>query len=265
MPAPRRSRASRRRRRRPEVTGARPAARRRPRHRARTAGRPHARTSSRHADRAEDLVERDRTPGGRSGRSCRQLALPARQDELAALELGVERLPLEVVGDARGRHRRGCEALIGEQLEPSAPRPARVAAAQAAWRAKTGPRPSSSIIPRATSSWYSTATAGVHGVWPSRRSCGGLRDRDRSVASGRSPGGPAALRDGRESPFRALPSSSSGSRRRRRRGPRRPLERHRAETRDAVDEEERVRRNRASHCGQLTDRVRDARWTSRCG
>ena len=50
--------------------------------------------------------------------------------------------------------------------KPSASSPARVAAAQAAWRAKTPAGVSASINARPASTWYITATAGVHGVWP---------------------------------------------------------------------------------------------------
>ncbi len=69
------------------------------------------------ADRAEDLLERDRAEVAEPEDLAGQLALPAGEHDTAPLDLGVERLPVEVVGHDGGGDRARRDARIGEQLE----------------------------------------------------------------------------------------------------------------------------------------------------
>ena len=106
------------------------------------------------AHRAEDLLERDRAEMAQPEDLAGQLALAAGQDEAAALELAVERLPVEVVGDERRGDRLRRVARVGEQLEARGrSRPARDAAAHASWRAKTCSAPSAAISRIPSSTW----------------------------------------------------------------------------------------------------------------
>ena len=70
----------------------------------RRSGRPcSSATISSDADRAEDLLDRDRAEVAEPEDLAGQLALAAGEDDAAALDLAVERLPVEAVGDAARR------------------------------------------------------------------------------------------------------------------------------------------------------------------
>ena len=60
---------------------------------------------------------------------------------------------------------RDATSSAASSSNPMARRPARVIAWQAAWRVNT-PSPSACISRSPSSTWYMTATAGVHGVSP---------------------------------------------------------------------------------------------------
>ena len=70
------------------------------------------------AERAEDLLDRDRAEVAQPEDLAGELALSAGEDHAAPLDLGVEGLPVEPVGDVGGRDRARGVAGIGEQLEP---------------------------------------------------------------------------------------------------------------------------------------------------
>ena len=74
-------------------------------------------------ERPQDLLERDGSEVAQPEDLARQLALTAGEDHATPLDLGVERLPVEVVGDVRGRHGARRVALVGEQLEAEGDEP----------------------------------------------------------------------------------------------------------------------------------------------
>src|SRR5207249_3114948 len=70
-----------------------------------------------HAEASQDLVERDRAQVADPEDLAGQPALAPGNDELAALELGVERLPVEVVREVHAGHGLGCVSRLREQVE----------------------------------------------------------------------------------------------------------------------------------------------------
>ncbi len=69
------------------------------------------------AHRPQDLLDRDRSEMAEPEDLAGQLALAAGQDQAAPLELAVERLPVEVVGNEGGRDRLRGVGRVGEELE----------------------------------------------------------------------------------------------------------------------------------------------------
>src|SRR6185503_268849 len=69
------------------------------------------------AERAEDLLDGDRAQVAEAEDLPRQLALPAGEDDAAALDLAVERLPVEVLGHPRGRDGLRGDGRVREELE----------------------------------------------------------------------------------------------------------------------------------------------------
>ena len=104
--------------------------------RARPGGPARATTISSVLERAEDLLERDRAEVAEAEDLAGQLALAAGEDDAAALDLAVERLPVEVVGDVAAVTVLEAWRWSANSSKPSAARPARAAAAQASCRAK---------------------------------------------------------------------------------------------------------------------------------
>src|SRR6266566_8420512 len=70
-----------------------------------------------HADRGEDLVERHRPEVADAEDLAGELALASSNDELASLELAVERFPVQPVRNANTGHGLGGNGEIGEELE----------------------------------------------------------------------------------------------------------------------------------------------------
>ena len=84
-----------------------------------------------------------------------------------ALELAVERLPVEAVGDARGGHRLRGDARRPRTARTRAPRARPASPRRTPRGGRTRRRPSACISRRPSSTWKTTAIAGVHGVSPS--------------------------------------------------------------------------------------------------
>ena len=153
-----------------------------------------------------------------------ELALPAGQDDAARLDRPVEGLPVEVPSGTRAAVTvREAKRWSANSSKPSAWRPARVAAAQASWRAK---------IPAAVSRLHELeALVDLVDDGDRRRPRGlalGVRRRDgpggrgRSAASSPSPSPPRPARMPRPWPGPGRSSTPSATRSRRRRCPRRP-------------------------------------------
>ena len=209
--------------------------RRRPR-RARPARPCSSETTSSVLDRAEDLLERHRAEVAEPEDLAGQLALAAGQDEAAALDLAVERLPVEAVGDLRGGDRPRRVAAGRRRARSRAPRgPARAAAAHASWRAKIAVgalRRSSAAGPRRPGRRPRSPASTASRRRPCASRCGAqveVEARHRRRLHRR----PGARRGRDHRQARARPSRPSASRSRRRRRPRRPSRtaRRRAPTR----------------------------------
>ena len=119
---------------------------------------------------------------------------------------------------------------------------------------------SRSIISSATSSWNITATAGVKGVWPlpaNSRALGEVEVRARHV--GRLVRRPCAVRQHDHRDARGRHPCLLRCRDDHVEAPRVHLERHAAETRDAVDEDQRVGRGLVDRGGDVGQGVHHAR------
>ena len=163
-------------------------------------------------DRGEDRRRSSPSPRWPS-RKIRPFSLPwpPASTRPAALEPAVERLPVEASGIQAAVTVCDATSSSASSSKPSARRPARAIAAQASWRANT-PSPSACISRSPSSTWYSTATAGVHGVSPPTAAS---RWRSQVEVEARHPRrlarGPAARPDRDHRHARGAPSRPSAS------------------------------------------------------
>ena len=189
---------------------------------------------------------------------ARQLALTTGQHDASPLDLGVERLPVQVIGDMGGRDRQRGDRCVGEQVEPEG--------------AQTGARGGRA---RLVSGEHRVLAFEAH---QSQALVDLVDDRDRRCPRGLTVGVTVAMgpqveveaRHGR--PFHGVPRAWRGGDHRQARcrhprllgsgddhvhAPGVHLEGNRSEAGDAVDEDEGIRRLGPDRRGQVGDRVHD--------